>query len=106
MTDLWKDDADLFAQARPARPEPTPAAPASGEKPADPEKEKARDRKPDEKPAPPEKPPSVTHHEIKVDGKPLRYTATAGYLPRKQIAMRRSSVESRFATRRPRATCR
>jgi carboxypeptidase C (cathepsin A) len=29
-------------------------------------------------PSPPEPPPSVTHHEIRVNGKPIKYTATAG----------------------------
>ncbi len=72
--------AALFAQVR---PQPSPTATPSGEKASDPEKDKGRDRKPEEKPAQPEKPPSITHHEIKVDGKPLRYTATAGYLPMK-----------------------
>jgi carboxypeptidase C (cathepsin A) len=42
-----------------------------------------KDRKPaDEKPAREEK-PIVTHHEIRLDGKPFRYTATAGYMPMK-----------------------
>lgn len=45
-----------------------------------------KDRKPsDEKPAREEK-PSVTHHEIRLDGKPFRYTATAGYMPMKDEA--------------------
>src|SRR6202171_4069084 len=30
-----------------------------------------------------EKKPSVTHHEIRLDAKPFRYTATAGYMPMK-----------------------
>src|SRR6266849_5745244 len=70
----------LFAQVR---PQPSPTTTPSGEKASEAEKDKGRDRKPEEKPAQPEKPPSVTHHEIKVDGKLLRYTATAGYMPMK-----------------------
>ena len=31
-----------------------------------------------------EKPPSITHHQITVDGKLLKYTATAGFLPIKR----------------------
>ncbi|HYT31973.1 MAG TPA: peptidase S10, partial [Thermoanaerobaculia bacterium] len=77
---LWLCSSALFAQVR---PQVSPAATPWGEKAPDPEKDKGRDRKPEEKPAQPEKPPSVTHHEIKVDGKPLKYTATAGYLPMK-----------------------
>src|SRR5713226_8836003 len=77
---LWLCSVVLFAQVR---PQVSPTATPSGEKASDPEKDKGRDRKPDEKPPQPEKPPSVTHHEIKVDGKPLHYTATAGYLPMK-----------------------
>jgi carboxypeptidase C (cathepsin A) len=46
-----------------------------------------REKKPDEKKAeekpPREEKPSVTHHEMRLDGKPLRYTATAGYMPMK-----------------------
>src|ERR1700716_3414487 len=39
-------------------------------------------RRPQEQPAPtPEEPPVVTHHEIKVAGKTLRYTATVGMMP-------------------------
>jgi len=67
----------LLAQLRPG-PTPTPGSETRPEKPAE-----EKGKKPDEKPALPEKPPSVTHHEIRVDGKPLRYTATAGYMPMK-----------------------
>src|SRR5262245_32233676 len=67
----------LWAQIRPG-PTPTPSAEARSEKAGE-----EKGKKADEKPVQPEKPPSVTHHEIKVDGKPLRYTATAGYMPMK-----------------------
>jgi len=67
--------AQLRAQAR-----ETPAPPArQEEKGSDKEKEK---KPADEKPAKEEK-PSVTHHEIRIGGAPLRYTATAGYMPMK-----------------------
>jgi len=45
----------------------------SGKLPSDSEKEKAA--------APKEEPPVVTHHEIHVGERALRYTATAGYMP-------------------------
>jgi len=54
----------LVSRAQPAR---TPEPPA--------------EKKPEaEKPAPP---PVATSHEISLAGKPLRYTATTGYLPMK-----------------------
>src|SRR5262249_56982819 len=37
-------------------------------------------------PPQPESPPSVTHHEISVNGKSLRYTATAATMPLKDQA--------------------
>lgn len=52
-------------QAKPAGPNAAPAAKSEAPK----EKEK------------PEEPPVVTHHEIHVQGKSLKYTATAGLLP-------------------------
>jgi carboxypeptidase C (cathepsin A) len=68
----------LCAQAqRPDRqPAPAPSAAASGDQaakpaPAEPRKEA------------PEQPPVVTHHEIQVGGKTLRYTATTGMMPLK-----------------------
>lgn len=57
------------------------AASAAAEKPKDAEKPAEREKK-EEAPAPEAK-PVVTQHEIQVGGKPLRYTATAGYLPMK-----------------------
>src|SRR5262244_1425363 len=64
-----------FAQQRERTPAPA-APPSSEEKPAD------KDKKPEEKPAKEEK-PSVTHHEIRIGGTAIRYTATAGYMPMK-----------------------
>ncbi|MEO8192151.1 MAG: peptidase S10 [Acidobacteriota bacterium] len=63
----------LAAQAERA-PSPTPTATAADDTKAP---EKART------PEPREEKPSVTHHEIRADGRPIRYTATAGYMPMK-----------------------
>lgn len=49
-------------------------APKPGDKPA-------KSAGETEKPAAKEEPPVVTHHEIHVGGKVLRYTATTGYMP-------------------------
>ena len=51
-------------------------------------------RGPQERPSPaPEEPPAVTHHEIRVGGKPLRYTATTGMMP---IKNRDGETEARI----------
>ena len=42
---------------------------------------------------PPEEPPVITHHEIKVGGKTLRYTATVGMMP---IKNRDGETEARM----------
>ena len=68
-----------FAQQRNRgeRPAPTPAAsPADAAKPS---ASPAADAKKEA----PEQPPVVTHHEIHVGGKTLRYTATTGLMPLK-----------------------
>jgi len=70
--------APLGAQAQ-RRPTPSPTSAPAEEQTS--EKDR-KEKKPEEK-APPEKPPSITHHEIRIDGKPFRYTATAGYMPMK-----------------------
>jgi carboxypeptidase C (cathepsin A) len=57
------------AQAAEAAPEKTAAEKEKEKKPAEPEK--------------PEVKPVVAQHEIRVDGKPLKYTSTAGYLAMK-----------------------
>ena len=51
------------------------AAPPHADAPKPPE------AKPAEKPPEKEEPPVVTHHEIRVNGKTLKYTATAGMMP-------------------------
>src|SRR5215467_2304753 len=55
---------------------PTEPAPQPEPKPGDDKKEEHYDMA--------EVPPVVTHHEIKLDGKSLKYTATAGRLPIKR----------------------
>lgn len=71
----------LLAQAsRGSEPQKPPEEAAEAKSPG---KDREKGKKPEEKPPEPEKPPSITHHEIKIDGKPFRYTATAGYMPMK-----------------------
>jgi carboxypeptidase C (cathepsin A) len=67
--------AGLAAQSPQRTPTPTP----EDDKAADKGKEK---KSGDEKP-PREEKPSVTHHEIRIGGAPVRYTATAGYMAMK-----------------------
>ncbi|HTD51522.1 MAG TPA: peptidase S10 [Thermoanaerobaculia bacterium] len=71
----------LPAQGREPDRTPTPRA-ADEEKSAGKDKGKEKDKKTEEKAAKEEK-PSLTHHEIRIDGKPFKYTATAGYMPMK-----------------------
>jgi carboxypeptidase C (cathepsin A) len=87
-----------FAQQSDAQKPATPKKQAAqqAEKPAENAKPEAAEQKPPQHEAPPsgeskeekydmtEMPPVVTHHEIKVDGKPVKYTATAGRLPIKR----------------------
>jgi len=67
----------LLAQAPGARAVPTPRA----EPPAHAEEAPAREGK-DEKEKP-EEPPVVTHHELRLGTRVLRYTVTAGFMPLK-----------------------
>src|SRR6267378_5412053 len=54
----------------------------------------AQQRGPQERPTPPaEEPPIVTHHEIRVGGKTLKYTATVGMMP---IKNRDGETEARI----------
>jgi carboxypeptidase C (cathepsin A) len=72
-----------FALAQQRTPAPaTSSSPSSEEKAADKDRDRDKDKKPDEKPAKEEK-PSVTHHEVRIGGTSIRYTATAGYMPMK-----------------------
>src|SRR5580765_3008983 len=75
---------------RPAQqPTPTPAATAS---PGATSSQQSRATQ--ERPSPsPEEPPVVTHHEIRVGGKMLRYTATVGMMP---IKNRDGETEARI----------
>jgi carboxypeptidase C (cathepsin A) len=58
------------------------ATPPAETKSADDGKALEKDHRPAEE-KPKEEKPSVTHHEIRLDAKPFRYTATAGYMPMK-----------------------
>src|SRR5438128_7065729 len=60
-------------QAPPPAPAPAQSQPSQPAKPADARTEAKKEG--------PEQPPAVTHHEIHVGGKLLRYTATAGLMP-------------------------
>src|SRR4051812_10937333 len=77
-------------QGRRSQPTPTPqASPAAspGASPATP-------RGTQERPSPsPEEPPVVTHHEIRVGGRTLHYTATTGMMP---IKNRDGETEARM----------
>src|SRR5712692_9440715 len=54
----------------------------------------AQQRPPQERPTPPaEEPPVITHHEITVGGKALKYTATVGMMP---IKNREGETEARI----------
>src|SRR5262245_26590903 len=76
----------------PQQPTATPAATASPS--ASPVAAGAPQRGPQERPSPaPEEPPVVTHHEIRVGGKALRYTATTGMMP---IKNRDGETEARI----------
>jgi carboxypeptidase C (cathepsin A) len=72
----------LLALAQERGTERRGAPPA--ERPAEPRGDEAQERKPpvaDKEKEPPEEKPVVTHHQINVGGKPLRYTATVGMMP-------------------------
>ena len=69
--------AEKAAETAP-KPETPPERPAIRETPGD------RDKDKEEHYDMTEVPPVVTHHQITVDGRPLRYTATAGRLPIKR----------------------
>ncbi len=70
--------AQTPAETTPKPETPPEQRPAIREAPADKEKDK------EERYDMTEVPPVVTHHQITVDGKPLKYTATAGRLPIKR----------------------
>ncbi|MGZ4813675.1 MAG: hypothetical protein ACXVZI_12975, partial [Terriglobales bacterium] len=61
----------------------TPPAERATEAPADAEETKppVADKEKDKEKEPPEEKPVVTHHQITVGGKALRYTATVGTMP-------------------------
>jgi carboxypeptidase C (cathepsin A) len=63
--------------------EPAPAA-AEEQKPSPPQQDKDKDKDKEEHYDMTEVPPVVTHHQITLNGKPLKYTATTGRLPIKR----------------------
>src|SRR5215510_13579591 len=76
----------------PQQPSATPGATASPS--TSPGSGTQAQRGPQERPSPsPEEPPVVTHHEIRVGGRTLRYTATAGMMP---IKNRDGETEARM----------
>src|SRR6202165_3250809 len=76
---------------QPPAQQPTPAPQAMASPSGSPS---AQQRGPQERPTPPaEEPPVVTHHEITVGGKTLRYTATVGMMP---IKNRDGETEARI----------
>ena len=72
--------AQTPAETTPKPETPPEPKPAIREAPAPADKEKDKEERYDMT----EVPPVVTHHQITVDGKPLKYTATAGRLPIKR----------------------
>jgi carboxypeptidase C (cathepsin A) len=84
-TTASKKPAAAQSSEKPAESAVKPEAPAESkpsihEAPPDRDREKDKEEHYDMT----EMPPSVTHHQITVDGKPLKYTATAGRLPIKR----------------------
>src|SRR5215471_17477904 len=76
----------------PQQPTATPGATASPS--ASPAGAGAPQSGPQERPSPPpEGPPVITHHEIRVGGKTVRYTATTGMMP---IKNREGDTEARI----------
>src|SRR5438552_8190650 len=68
------------ATAAPIAPSVTPSETTTGERPAgEARPETAAARPP--VPEPPEEKPVITHHELRVGGKTLKYTTTTGLMP-------------------------
>ena len=70
-----------FANAQGRRGQAPPPAPAPAQSQPNPAAKPPADAKPEPKKETQEQPPTVTHHEIHVGGKLLRYTATTGLMP-------------------------
>jgi carboxypeptidase C (cathepsin A) len=69
------------SQSENSQAPPQQTAAPQGEQPAQPARQPERAQ-----PAQPEPQPSITHHDINVNGKSVRYTATAGTMPLKDQA--------------------
>ena len=77
-------DKKAKAEAPAKAPEQKPAEPEAKQEPAAEAGKEATDKDKEEHFDVTEMPPSVTHHQITVDGRLLKYTATAGRLPIKR----------------------
>jgi len=92
LSPLQEPDGPGRSQQPPAQ-QPTPAPTASAS-PAPSSAGPGQARGPQERPSPsPEEPPVITHHEIRVGGRTLRYTATTGMMP---IKNRDGETEARM----------
>src|SRR5437899_1749029 len=92
LSPLQEPDGQGRSQQPPAQ-QPTPAPTASAS-PAPSSAGPGQARGPQERPSPsPEEPPVITHHEIRVGGRTLRYTATTGMMP---IKNRDGEAEARM----------
>src|SRR5580704_17379738 len=89
QSDTSKPPAKNKAQAQPEKPAETPAKPENPEQKPAPQPshesgDKEKDKDKEEHYDMTEVPPVVTHHQLTVDGKALKYTATTGRLPIKR----------------------
>src|SRR5580700_3642396 len=89
QSDTSKPPAKNKAQAQPEKPAETPAKPENPEQKPAPQPshesgDKEKDKDKEEHYDMTEVPPVVTHHQLTVDGKLLKYTATTGRLPIKR----------------------
>src|SRR2546425_765722 len=78
---------------QPPAQQPTPAAQTTATPTASPGPGSGQPRRPTDQAAPAEEQPVITHHEIRVGGKTLRYTATVGMMP---IKSREGETEARI----------
>jgi carboxypeptidase C (cathepsin A) len=91
LLSFGQEEAQGRRQQQPPAQQPTPAPQTTAAPSGSPS---AQQRGPQERPTPPaEEPPVVTHHEINVGGKTLRYTATVGMMP---IKNRDGETEARI----------
>src|SRR6202162_3729996 len=88
--------AGLAAQS----PQGTPTPTAEDDKAADKTADKGKSSKSGDQKPPKEEKPSFTHHEIRIGGTPVKYTATAGYMAMKdETAKLKATIFSMAYTR-------